>query len=111
MIDEATRTCPDCEREFVPRSGRGPKSSLCPDCQRGRRRRSAQLRGLRHSLATLAEWVDVLGPEAIKRKEAIAESQGGQCADCGKARKLYLAEDPDGRIVGVCLTCHSQRRK
>lgn len=101
--------CAECGLEFYLRRGRGRKSPYCDSCKRLNRSRKSQQRALRHSLAQLYEWVEVLAPDIIARKEVLSEEQSHRCWDCGRLAKLYFARH-ENQLIGVCLRCQERRR-
>lgn len=103
--------CTDCGADYEERAGRGRQSLRCDDCRIKHGRVLGQTRSLRHTLATLAEWVEVFGPRIIKEKEALTDQQDRRCIRCGRTRKLYAALDADGQMIGLCGACHSIREQ
>ena len=101
-------TCEGCGTAFPPRPGRGVQSRWCDDCRSRRKRAAAAVRNIRHSMATVNEWVEALGPRIVAEKEALTLKQAGRCAVCGRARKLYFAIHEDDSLYGLCLEHHHE---
>lgn len=108
-LDTKIRSCIDCGNEYAERTGRGKQSPRCDDCRRKHNRVTGSLRSLRHTMATMREWIEVFGPRIIREKEDLSERQDHRCLRCDRHRKLYAALNADGQMIGLCGACYAVR--
>lgn len=101
MTERPPLTCVSCGREFE-QWGRGRKATRCPDCQAEQRTMTTERRTIRHAIATMTEWVEVLAPFVANLRRQVTVDQEGHCKLCEKRGRLRLAIADDGSFFGLC---------
>lgn len=57
---------------------------------------------MRHAVMLTLELIAFAGPELFRAKTDVKARQGGRCAECGKARSLYIVHEGEA-LIGLCL--------